>query len=289
MKNTLNFLIPAILLIALFAGCSQTAEETTAKKYRQQQGKSKRDNISLNQAQMSGNDLDSVRMQLQQTEADLVAAESELSMVYEQLAETESQLMTRENQLEQYQQFQDRENELIAEIDQGRLLLLERDERLREERELQKQLFSNLQEQLESDQIKISTLLNRISVRLDERVLFDSGEAFIKASGFKILNKIGSVFKKIKDKHIQVEGHTDNRPIGEALKPEFPTNWELSTARATSVTRYLVDIVKIEPSRISVSGYSAYQPVAENNTLAGQQANRRVEFSLLPLRREVIE
>ena len=285
-NHPLNFLIPILLLALLHAGCSQNGA-ATASQYRRSQGQAntppQRGNREI------PNNLQDMRKQLLETEADLAATEAELGMTYERLAETEAQLVNRENQMEGYQQFENRENELITQIEQLRLQLLERDERLKREREMQKQLLANLREQLDSDEIEIGELLNRISVRLDERVLFDSGEAFIKASGFKVLNKIGAVLKKVRDKHIQVEGHTDNQPIGKALKSEFPTNWELSTARATSVTRYLVDVVKIEPSRISAAGYSAYQPVAQNTTPAGRQANRRVEFSLLPLRGNAIE
>ncbi|MBF0280208.1 MAG: OmpA family protein [SAR324 cluster bacterium] len=181
-----------------------------------------------------------------------------------------------------YEKLQEREKELNSQIVSYNARLLE--ERSKGGAQRQQELLESLKQQLESDRIKITELSNRIAVRLDEQLLFDSGEAFIKASGFKVLKKIGNVLKKIDDKHIQVEGHTDSRPIGGVLKRKYATNWELSVARATSVTRYLVDEVNIDPSRISSTGFGEFQPVAENNTAAGRQANRRVEFALLPLR-----
>ena len=169
------------------------------------------------------------------------------------------------------------------------LLLLEQQTAVNRSEQGQQDLLESLRNQLESDKIKITELSNRIAVRLDEQLLFDSGEAFIKASGFKVLKRIGSVLKKINDKHIQVEGHTDSRPIGGVLRRKYATNWELSVARATSVTRYLVDEVKIEPTRISSTGFGEFQPIAKNNTPEGRQSNRRVEFALLPLRSNVID
>ncbi len=151
-------------------------------------------------------------------------------------------------------------------------------------REQQQDFITSLRSQLESDQVKIEELENRVAVRLDERLLFDSGKSHIKASGFKVLDKIGAVLKKISDKHIQVEGHTDNVKIGPSLRRRYPTNWELSVARATSVARYLIDAVKISPERISSAGYGQFQPIADNKTPEGRQANRRVEFALVPVR-----
>ncbi len=162
-------------------------------------------------------------------------------------------------------------------------------ERFQEDQQARQDLVLSLRDQLESAKVKVTELSNRVAVRLDERLLFDSGEAYIKASGFKVLRKIGAVLKKIHDKHIQVEGHTDARRIGGALKRRFPTNWELSAARAANVVRYLVDVVKIEPHRISAAGFGPYQPIADNKTPEGRQANRRVEFALLPLRTNSME
>ncbi|MBF0280608.1 MAG: OmpA family protein [SAR324 cluster bacterium] len=148
----------------------------------------------------------------------------------------------------------------------------------------QKKLMESLRSQLESEKIKITELSNRIAVRLDEQLLFDSGQAFVKASGFKVLKRVGAVLKKIHDKHIQVEGYTDNFPIVGQLKKKYATNWELSAARASTVTRYLVEVIKIAPNRISSAGFGEFQPIADNKTPEGRRANRRVEFALFPLR-----
>lgn len=273
----------------------------------QEELKSLKEELSLNRAekkraqaqqQTNKEHLEVAKMRLKEIEVNLANKKTELEQLQSQLSNqkiaikntraTEVQLeelKIRNKKLAQREQeLQGREKELLAQIKEVKSQILERDEKIRKEQEVQQQLLATLKKQLESDKIKISELSNRVAVRLDERLLFDSGKAFIKASGFKILNKIGAVLKKIEDKHIQVEGHTDNRPIGRVLKNKFATNWELSVARATIVTRYLVDVVKISPTRISSTGFSSHQPVAENKTPEGRQANRRVEFALLPLR-----
>ncbi len=185
---------------------------------------------------------------------------------------------------EKYQKFKEDEKALNAQVDSHDMRLLEEQTTEKNAKQRQQELLESLRNQLESDKINITELSNRIAVRLDEQLLFDSGQAFIKSSGFKVLKRIGGVLKKIHDKHIQVEGHTDNLPIGGILKRKYSTNWELSIARATSVIHYLIDEVKIEPTRISATGFGEFQAIAENNTPEGRQANRRVEFALLPLR-----
>ncbi len=79
-----------------------------------------------------------------------------------------------------------------------------------------------------------------------------------------------------------MEGHTDNVPIGPAIIDKFPTNWELSTARATTVVRYLQER-GVNPGYLSAEGYSEYRPVAPNDTEEGKSKNRRIEIVLIPL------
>ncbi len=86
-----------------------------------------------------------------------------------------------------------------------------------------------------------------------------------------------------------MEGHTDSRPLRWEYREKYPTNWELSAARAAIIVRYLIDNVGIDATRLSAVGYGLYQPVASNDSPEGQQANRRVEFTLLPLRRAALE
>ena len=103
------------------------------------------------------------------------------------------------------------------------------------------------------------------------------------------MTKIGKTLQRIRDRRIQIEGHTDSRPLGWELREKYPTNWELSAARAAIIVRYLIDDVGIEANRLSAVGFGFYQPVASNDSPEGQQENRRVEFALLPLRSAPLE
>lgn len=112
---------------------------------------------------------------------------------------------------------------------------------------------------------------------LQERVLFDSGDAEIVATGESFLNEIGTLLRKIPN-HVKVEGHTDSRPISNY---RYPSNWELSGARAGSVIRYLIQEHKLDESRFSVAGYGDTKPVAPNDSVVNWSKNRRVEIVIL--------
>ncbi len=109
---------------------------------------------------------------------------------------------------------------------------------------------------------------------LTDKLLFDSGEATLQPAGQPLLNEIVQLLNVDKTHPIIVEGHTDNIPISTA---EFPSNWELSTARATSVVRYLI-AHGINSGRMGAAGYAALNPVASNATPAGRARNRRVDI-----------
>ena len=111
----------------------------------------------------------------------------------------------------------------------------------------------------------------------EDQVLFDFGRATINRTGFAFLIKIADVLDKL-PYAVRVEGHTDNVPI---RTRRFPSNWELSVARAVSVVKYFAEVSNIDPRRLSAVGYGESRPVAENDTLANRAKNRRVEILLL--------
>jgi chemotaxis protein MotB len=120
-------------------------------------------------------------------------------------------------------------------------------------------------------------------VEMVDEILFDSGEATLKPGGVAVLQKVGAALKKVTDRPIEVQGHTDNVPIKGALAQRFPTNWELSAARATNVARFLQDQAGLDPTRLSATAYSEYQPRDTNDTDAGRRRNRRIEILLGPV------
>jgi chemotaxis protein MotB len=142
-------------------------------------------------------------------------------------------------------------------------------------------LVGEMREEIKRGDVTITQLRDKLTLSMVEKVLFNSGSAEIKKNGKKVLDRVAGILKKVTDKQVRIEGHTDNVPIGSGLEAKFPTNWELSTARATTVVRYLQND-GIGPDRLSACGYSEYRPVAANNTDEGKAKNRRIEIVLIP-------
>lgn len=145
------------------------------------------------------------------------------------------------------------------------------------------QLVNDMQAEIAQGQIQITRLADRLSVSMVDKILFPSGEASITPAGLRVLQRVGNVLKTTEGKIIRVEGHTDNVGISERLQSTFPTNWELSTTRATNVVRFLQDSVGIDATRLQAVGLSEYHPVATNTTVKGRSQNRRIEIALLPM------
>jgi chemotaxis protein MotB len=159
----------------------------------------------------------------------------------------------------------------------------EKAEQLEKTTQTYQDLQKKLEREIQDGQIQLTEMKNRLTMTLVDKILFASGSADVSKDGKKVLDKVITILKDIKDKRIQVEGHTDNVRIYSAIKTKYPTNWELSTARATQVTRYLQEEGGIDPKYLSATGYSEYQPVAPNDTDEGKAKNRRIEIVLLPL------
>ncbi|HTP05627.1 MAG TPA: OmpA family protein, partial [Nitrospirota bacterium] len=156
-------------------------------------------------------------------------------------------------------------------------------ERLEKATQTYEDLTSKLEKEIREGQVQIKEMKDRLTMTMVDKILFPSGSAEISKDGKKVLDKVVAILKEVKDKRIQIEGHTDNAKIVGSLKKKFPTNWELSTARATEVARYLQETGGIDAKLLSATGYSEYQPVAPNDTEEGKHKNRRIEIVLLPL------
>lgn len=143
-------------------------------------------------------------------------------------------------------------------------------------------LISDLEKEIKNGQIKISELSGRLNLKIEDKILFDSGDATLSNQGQKIISRIGKILKQDTSRVIRVEGHTDNVKIHWKLQKQFPTNWELSTSRATNVARFLQDKLKVNGQRLEAVGYSEYKPVASNKTENGRAQNRRIEIMMVP-------
>jgi chemotaxis protein MotB len=141
-------------------------------------------------------------------------------------------------------------------------------------------LSRELQDEIAKGDVTIAQLKDRLTVSVVQEVLFHSGSAEIRADGKKVLDKVARGLKGT-DRLIMVEGHTDDVPIGPKIAEKFPTNWELSTARATTVVRYLQE-KGVAPKHLGAAGFSEYRPVAPNDSDRNRQKNRRIDIVLTP-------
>lgn len=177
-------------------------------------------------------------------------------------------------------------NENNAEIEslnrEKEAALKEKEKSIVEMKKTYDSLMGEMNQEIKKGEITITQLKDKLSVNLVEKILFDSGSAEIKKDGKKILDRVAEILAKVTDKQVRVAGYTDNVPISPRLAAKFPSNWELSTARATTVARYLQD-KGINPGVLSASGYSEYRPVASNDTDEGRAKNRRIDIDLVPL------
>jgi len=168
------------------------------------------------------------------------------------------------------------------ELKKQRSIVQLQDNVIKQVNDTKKQIETSLKEQIATQEIKIDEMKGRLKVTFVDKILFDSGSAEINKRGKELLIEVSKSLKENKFHNIKIEGHTDDVPISSKLKSLFPTNWELSTARATAVLRHLQDFGGLDPLRLSATGYSYYKPVDSNDTPEGRSQNRRIEIILIP-------
>lgn len=142
-------------------------------------------------------------------------------------------------------------------------------------------LLAEMKDEIEQGQVAITELKGKLTVDVVDKILFDSGQTDVKPEGLEVLKRVVEILATVADRIIRVEGHTDNVPIAGALARKYPTNWELSAARAINVARFL-EKQGIDPAILSAAAYGEYQPVADNGTPEGRAKNRRIAIILLP-------
>ncbi|MFA7241423.1 MAG: OmpA family protein [Sulfuricellaceae bacterium] len=164
-------------------------------------------------------------------------------------------------------------------------LAAEKEQELQKNQTTYQNLVQSLKQEVDEKSVTIEQYKEKLTIKMIDRILFGSGSARINESGVKVLKKIGNILKAGLDgRQIRVEGHTDNMPIGgEKIKRIYPTNWELSTARAVHVVRYLQENAAIAPEKMNAVGFGEFHPIADNKTPEGQAQNRRIEIVLTPV------
>lgn len=207
----------------------------------------------------------------QPMQQDLEDARREASL----LAQERSALQGRVSDLEHMLgELRDESAELEARVQ-------EKEAQLAELQSTQDELLSELEQEIADGQIQVERLRGQLRVDMVDEILFDSGEATLKPEGQDVLTRVAAVLVNA-NRIVQVQGHTDNVPIRGRLAERFPTNWELSAARAVNVVRFLQDQAGLDPESLSATGLSEYRPRESNDTEGGRQKNRRIEILLVP-------
>jgi chemotaxis protein MotB len=126
--------------------------------------------------------------------------------------------------------------------------------------------------------VEIADLAGLVTIRLPEKVLFPSASANIHKQGKATLKKVAAAMKSVSGRVFYVAGNTDNKPI---KTKQFPSNWELSTARAVAVVHFF-QAEGVDPKTLGAAGYAQYHPIASNDTAEGRMKNRRIEIGMAP-------
>jgi len=255
------------------------AQEREALAARSSELQSRLDGLEKEKGQLNS-ELGDVRGHITDLEQKLASgsasAQEEITKLQKQASELEANAARIAKEREQLRQEQSR---LAATLEQERLA--KEDEIIRLTR-TQEELSKSLQDEISKGNITIQQVRDRLTINMVDRVLFDSGQAQVKPAGVKVLQQVGDVLKTVTDKQIRIEGHTDNVPISSKLQDRFKTNWELSTARATTVVRYLIDQGGVDRQYLSAVGYADTHPIASNDSDEGRSSNRRIEIVLYP-------
>jgi chemotaxis protein MotB len=215
-----------------------------------------------------------------------VELETEFKNTGTELAEAQKKLEVLQNRnrilLDENGRLIEANEGLRLELQQEKLAVLQKEEKISDLEKTRREIETNLKEQIAQKDVKIEEIEGRLKVTFVDKILFDSGSVKIKDKGQQVLLRLADSFKKNEAQNIIVEGHTDDMKIGPALQQRFPTNWELSTARATAVVRFLQEKGGIAPERLTASGFSFYKPVAANDSEEGRKQNRRIEIIMVP-------
>jgi chemotaxis protein MotB len=210
--------------------------------------------------------------------ADLAAAQSQVAALQAGAADKDklaAELAAEKQRLADLQkQLADRDRELAG-------LRGELSAEMAKLKEAQRGLIRALRPEIEQGNITVDLNNERLLINLASSMLFGSGEDQLKPAGVDALKRVGAILKDYPEYKVEVDGHTDNRPIRSSLKKRFPTNKELSEARAVNGVTALTE-GGASAGALTSAGYADTRPVAPNTTDEGRQKNRRVEVRLTP-------
>lgn len=216
---------------------------------------------------------DSTRLanQIASLRSNVADLNTKINSLSNQNSELGQQTANQKNQLSQSQQALQEQQQRLQQLQNL----------LAQQRAQSEQLRNKMAEALKgfnSNELTVVQKNGKVYVSLSENLLFPSGSAVINPKGVDALAKLAAVLNLNADVAVNIEGHTDSIPI----KGKYKDNWDLSTARANSIVRILVDNYKVDPVRVIASGHSSYDPLDSNSTPDGRARNRRTEIILSP-------
>jgi chemotaxis protein MotB len=225
---------------------------------------------------VSRSDYDAKVQEAEAAKKDLEAAKHKASDLEKEVASDNQQLSDMKNSLG-LAQSQAITDEQKSQLEEAKRAVSEAQERGK----LLEELQTKLKRMIDAGHLKITTRHGRAVLQLHNDVLFDVGETEVKPAGKQALAEVAHVLRALNGRRFQVAGHTDAEAITPATKKRYPTNWELSAARAIAVVKLLVQ-EGVEPAMLSAAGYGPYDAVAANSSAEGQARNRRIEITVMP-------
>lgn len=222
--------------------------------------------------------IDDQKLEIENNEKALAKSKEEIARSNEQIERNNQELSDLDIKKAQLQQELDaaqlRLGESLAQLETMRQIEAETQKR----NEIYARFVSELQKMIDVGQLTVNIEKGRIVINLPDNVLFKTGSARVNPEGREALKQIANVLKEFSERRFQVEGHTDNVPIKSS---RFPSNWELSTARALSVVHLMVE-QGVAAENVSAAGFGEFHPRADNETPEGRALNRRIEIIMQP-------
>lgn len=255
MKRTLIY-TGNILLCSLMLGAC-----VSSKKFNESQASLMNANQKIGEL---NNDLDNTKSRLQLMEEANASAASQLDENDKTINNNKAALAAQQEKLQQLQSIIDRQSA---------------------QTEALRQKMAQALGGFTSDQLSVFTKNGKVYVSLSEKLLFPSGSAVVNNEGKEALQVVAGALNENRDINVNIEGHTDSIPI----RLKFEDNWALSVARSTAIVRILTNTYSVDPVRITASGRSQYEPVADNATPDGRAKNRRTEIILAPKLDELMQ
>jgi len=269
MQKRITFFIAILFVVSVMGACVK--KSTYEKRDAEAVSLTQTVDELTNQVNQLTGERDELRGKLKSTSDELKSTSDDLKSTSDDLRSTEDTAARKIAALE------DQNLKLKGDIAE----LQQKKEQVEAESNTYKELTREMKSELAKGEVTIRELKGKLTLDVVDRILFASGDAKVKQQGLDVLRRVVEILKNVKDRDIRIEGHTDNVKIGGMLAKVYPTNWELSAARAINVVRFLQD-QGIEPSLLSAAAFGEYKPIADNETEEGRSRNRRIAIVLVP-------